>query len=109
MISVISTKIHMIRECNIDPARIPVISECMETSRMEERDPDNKWVWNIISRKAVVYSCGGICREGETLEHNHNPTEIEVCQRISQDITDLISGEIIDMGDEGQHGSHHYT
>jgi hypothetical protein len=94
----------MISNCNLDSEKLSVIAECMETYGMEERDLDNEWVWNLISRKAVVYSCGAICRAGEVIEHNHNQIEIDLCQRLSQEVADLMSGEIIGMGDEGEHG-----
>jgi hypothetical protein len=81
----------MISNCNLDREKLSVIAECMETYGMESRDPDNEWVWNLISRKAVVYSCGAICKAGEVIEHNHHPIEIELSQRLSQEVADLMS------------------
>jgi hypothetical protein len=93
----------MIQDCVIDADRFAVISECTETSDMEYLDPENEWVWNLISRKTVVYNCGAIGRAGETLKHNHQPSEIELCQRLAQEAASVTEGEFIEMGDEGQH------
>jgi hypothetical protein len=85
----------MIRDCTIDLARFSVISECTETYDMEYRAPENEWVWNVISRKTVVYSCGAIGRAGEILEHNHSPIEEERCQRLSQQAADIMAGQLM--------------
>jgi hypothetical protein len=85
----------MIRDCTIDPTRFAVIAECTETYGMEYRAPENEWVWNVISRKTVVYSCGAIGRAGETLEHNHSPIEEERCQRLSQQAADIMAGHLM--------------
>jgi hypothetical protein len=93
----------MIQNCELDADRLAVISECTETYGMEDRGPANEWVWNMISTKTVVYACGAIGREGENLEHNHAPAEIELCQRLAQAVAAVTSGEFIEMGDEGEH------
>jgi hypothetical protein len=94
----------MIHNCQIDPERFALISECTETYGMEDRDPENEWVWNVISRKTVAYSCGRMSREGEVIEHNHNPDEITLCQQLSKEAAIVMSGHFINMGDEGDHG-----
>jgi hypothetical protein len=97
------TKTVMIQDCKIEPERLLVISECTETYGMEEQDPENEWVWNVISRRSVVYSCGIICREGELVEHNHSFGEIALCKRLSQEAATIMSGQFIDMADESEH------
>jgi hypothetical protein len=51
----------MIQDCVVDAEKF---AECTETSGMEHRDPENEWVWNLISHKTLVYSCGSIRRRG---------------------------------------------
>jgi hypothetical protein len=93
----------MIENCELDADRLAIISECTETYGMEERAPENEWVWNIISRKVVVYSCGAIGRVGEDLAHHHDPVELELCQQLAKSAADLTVGEFIEMGDESSH------
>jgi hypothetical protein len=93
----------MIQNCELDADRLAVIAECTETYGMQDRDPTNEWVWNMISTKAVVYSCGAISREGADPAHNHAPAEVELCQRLAQDAAAVTAGEFIEMGDEGEH------
>jgi hypothetical protein len=93
----------MIQDCVVDAEKFVMLAECTETYGMEYRDPENEWVWNMISRKTVVYSCGLISREGEILKHNHHPAEIELCQRLAQEAAAIMDGQMIDLGDEGEH------
>ena len=93
----------MIQDCTIDPNRLLVISECTETYGMEERNPEEEWVWNVISRKAAVYSCGMFCREGELVEHNHTFSEMALCKRLSEAAATIMSGHFIDLGVENDH------
>jgi hypothetical protein len=94
----------MIQDCVVDTEKFVMLAECTETYGMEHRDPENEWVWNLISRKTVVYSCGSIGREGVILEHNHHQAEIELCQQLAQEAAAIMEGQIIDLGDEGEHG-----
>jgi hypothetical protein len=94
----------MIQNCVVDAEKLAILSECTDTYGMENRDPENEWVWNLISRKTVVYSGGSIGREGETLKHNHDPAEMELCQKLAQEAAAIMDGQLIDLGDEGEHG-----
>lgn len=91
------------RSCEIDLDRFAVISECAETHGMEYRAPEDEWIWNVISRKVITYSCGAICREGDPLQHNHDSSEIDLCKRLSAKATDIMSAHYIHEGDEGSH------
>jgi hypothetical protein len=93
----------MIHSCKLDADRLAVIAECTETYGMEDRDPENEWVWNLLSTKTVVYTCGAIGREGADLEHHHDPAEMELCQRLAQAAATVTAGEFIAMGDENDH------
>jgi hypothetical protein len=94
----------MIQDCVVNAKKFATIAECTETSGMEYRDPENEWVWNLISRKTVVYSCGSIGRKGEMLKHNHQQAEMDLCQQLAQEAATIMDGQIIDLGDEGEHG-----
>ncbi|EKV00787.1 hypothetical protein Lepto7375DRAFT_2921 [Leptolyngbya sp. PCC 7375] len=96
----------MIQNCQIDPTRLDPMMECMDImdiSELVDSVPEDEWDWNIISKRAVVYSCGIICRDGDVVEHNHHPTEFDLCQRLSQEAADIMDGIYIKMGDEGDH------
>jgi hypothetical protein len=93
----------MIQDCVVDAEKFAMLAECTETYGMENRDPENEWVWNLISRKTVVYSCGLISRAGEILEHNHHRAEMELCQQLAQAAAAIMDGQMIDLGDEGEH------
>ncbi|MEL6555898.1 MAG: hypothetical protein AAFQ63_20930 [Cyanobacteria bacterium J06621_11] len=69
---------------------------------MEERAPEDEWIWNTISRCAIAYSCGMICRKTESYPHNHPAEEISLCQRLSVEASAVMSGHIM-YGDEGEH------
>jgi hypothetical protein len=103
-------ELAVIKDCSIGGGSAPpshqVLTECMKTSGMKHDFPDQAhrdWVGNIISRQAVVYSCGAIGRAGETLEHNHLPIELELCRQLSQGAADIMAGQFIGLGDEGDH------
>jgi hypothetical protein len=98
----------VITDCSIGSDNIPpsqrILAECMETYGMEGDDPDHQeWVWNILSRQAVVYSCGAIGRAGDMVEHHHDPIELARCLQLSQAAAELMQGHSIGMGDEGDH------
>jgi hypothetical protein len=96
----------MIVDCSIDPTRLSVIAECIETYGTASDSPEKAnlaWTWNVISKNAVVYSCGAIGRNGEILEHNHDPIELDLCRQLSQAAADIMAGQFIGMGDENDH------
>lgn len=81
-----------------------VLAECMETYGMERDFPAHEeWVWNVISRQAVVYSCGMIGRAGAVLEHRHDPIELARCHQLAQTAAEIMQGQFIGLGDEGDH------
>ncbi|MEM1252394.1 MAG: hypothetical protein AAGI69_08165 [Cyanobacteria bacterium P01_H01_bin.21] len=77
--------------------------QCMDITESVNSIPENEWVWNIISKRAVVYSCGTICRDGDVVEHNHHPTEFDLCQHLSQEAAEIMDDRYINMGDEDTH------
>lgn len=89
--------------CEIDLDRFLVIAYCMETYGMEYRAPEDEWVWNVISRQAVAYSCGAICREGDSFPHNHDPDEIERCKVLSAEAAKIMAAHHIHEADEECH------
>jgi hypothetical protein len=91
----------MIRECPIDPERLAPLRECMETYGQDHLDPDGEWPWNVISGRAVAYSCGAIARTGAEVEHCHQPDEVERCRRLSGEAARAMAGIDVGMGSEG--------
>lgn len=79
----------MIQDCSVDPKRLTMMHECMGMDI--EHDSLHEYDWNVISRKAVIYSCGMICREGDRLVHNHDPDELELCRSFSAEVANILS------------------
>ena len=93
----------MINNCSIDLERTSILLECM--GMRNGRDSctiDREFTWNVISKKAVAYSCGMIAREGEQLIHNHYSSEIELCKKLSKEASDIMTGKVM-IDDEGDH------
>jgi hypothetical protein len=89
----------MITDCQPDSQRLALFKECMETYDMGE--PEAEWPWNVLSRRTVVYSCGAICREGDTsLIHNHDPAEMALCRRLATEAATMLQGVEVGMGSE---------
>jgi hypothetical protein len=91
----------MIRDCRIDPERLAPVRECMETYGQDHLDPDGEWPWNVISKRAVAYSCGAIARAGAAVEHCHQPDELERCRRLAGEAARFMAGVDVGMGNEG--------
>lgn len=69
-----------------------------------QSDPD----WgpqNVLSKRAVVYTpCGCYGRSGiDDDRHRHDPVELQLCNRLSQEIGEMLRGVDIFMGDESDH------
>lgn len=114
----------MIRDCQVDPERLLPIRECIDPyaaireyinanpgryaieqsiiAQFDQSDPDEEWTDNVISKQAIAYSCGAICRVGTTLEHNHSPAELALCQHLAHQVAQIMA-EVKVAGDEGEH------
>jgi hypothetical protein len=88
----------IVTDCHLDPERRKVFQGCMESYGLGDADPE--WPWNVISRKAVFYSCGRIAREGAPVEHRHDPNEISLCRNLAGAATRTMQGCDIGMGSE---------
>jgi hypothetical protein len=73
----------------------------METYGQDDQDPDSEWPWNVLSTKAVAYSCGAIARQGAEFEHCHQPEELALCRRLSGEAARIMAGIDVGMGNEG--------
>jgi hypothetical protein len=91
----------MITNCSIDQERFDILRECMGMCFSKEKPP-REFEWNVISNRAVVYSCGMIGREGENLAHCHDEDELELCKLLSSAVADIMAGEYM-VDDEGTH------
>jgi hypothetical protein len=88
----------MIVELRPDPARLAVIQECMENYDIGEANAE--WPNNIISRHTVVYSDGTIARRNDAVSHAVDADELTLCERLSGEIVEIMSGVSIGMGSE---------
>jgi len=95
----------MITNCRINPEPLAMIKECMNTVGMDHVAPNSEWPWNVISKRAVAYSCGKIAREGEKVEHNHDPGELELCKTLAEEAAKVMAGTEIGMGSEAALGT----
>lgn len=91
----------MVRDCDIDPDRLLPVRECMQTYGQDHLSPEGEWPWNVVSKRAVAYSCGAIAREGAAVEHDHHPDELALCRRLSAEAARLMAGVDVGMGNEG--------
>jgi len=62
----------------------------------------NEWRLTCISPFTIAYSCGTISRPGQTVEHNHDPTELDLCQKLSAVAASLMEGIEVGMGSAGE-------
>jgi hypothetical protein len=88
-----------VRDCWIDRHRLAAIAGAMYDYGMDKADKD--WPHNCLSIRTVAYSCGGLCRAGDVLEHNHDPSELERCSCLSAEVARLMAGMQLGMGSEG--------
>jgi hypothetical protein len=56
------------------------MQECMDTYGIEG---SGEWLNNSISRDAEFWSCGMIARKGVTPAHDHDGTELKLCQTLA--------------------------
>src|SRR5947209_8433000 len=91
----------LVTDCKPDPERLAVFRECMETYGVDAGAPaDEEWPWNVVSRRAVAYSCGRIARAGEPVEHRHDPEDLAMCRRLSAEAAAVMEGTAVGMGSE---------
>jgi hypothetical protein len=81
----------MLQKCAIDPDRLAPFEYCIDTFGCEDVNPGSEWAWNIISTKAVAYSCGALCRRGDVINHQHDVGELELCKRLASELADLMA------------------
>jgi hypothetical protein len=75
--------------CDLDETRLALLRPFMATG--DPSDPDGFPV-GCISKRTVVYACGAMGREGDTVEHTHSPAETELCRRLAADAAKVASG-----------------
>jgi hypothetical protein len=86
--------------CVLDPPRLEPFRECMTDFRKPQPRP-HEWANVSISPKAVAYSCGMIARQGDPVDHNHDPDDLTTCRRISTEAARLMEGICIGMCSTG--------
>ncbi len=87
-------------QCVLDLSRLDPIRPCL-TNFLDPAPPDQEWANCSISQRAVAYSCGAIGRQGDVVEHDHDPEELAQCRRLSAQAAKLMEGVVVGMGSSG--------
>ena len=87
-------------QCRLDPPRLWVFEECRRNYQMDSHAPGSEWPWNVISKNAVAWSCGYICRDDEPVSHTHDIEEFQLCYRLATEATGIMHGCAVGMGSE---------
>jgi hypothetical protein len=91
----------VIRDCKVDEQLLEPFKECMTAPGI---DPgEDEWPMNLLSHRAVVYSCGRLGRSGELMEHAHDAEEVALCRRLAQEAAAPWQGRWFAFSDEGSH------
>jgi hypothetical protein len=91
----------VVRDCKVEETLLEPFKECMPLPGTEPSE--DEWSNNIISSKAIVYSCGRLGRSGEAINHAHDAQELARCQRLAQEAAALWKGRYFEFSDEGSH------
>jgi hypothetical protein len=91
-------KKRLVTDCSIDPDRLDVFRDCLETYGMDDRAPQSEWPWNVLAKSTIAYSCGLIARRGEIVEHQHDPDEFALCRRLADAASGVMGGRDVGMG-----------
>ncbi len=86
--------------CVLDQGRLDPIRFCM-TNFLDPAPPDQEWANRSISQRTVAYSCGAIGRQGDHIEHDHDPEELARCRRLSAEAAKVMEGVVVGMGSSG--------
>jgi hypothetical protein len=88
-----------VADCRIDAERLGPVAAAVYDYRLPgTSDPD--WPHNTLFVRTVAYSCGALGRAGQTLWHNHDPAELDLCRRLSAEAAATMAGVEIGMGSE---------
>jgi len=93
--------IVVIRDCKVDEQLLEPFKECMPLPGTEPTE--DEWPLNLISSRAVIYSCGRLGRAGEAIDHAHDGEELTLCRRLAREAAALWTGKVIAFSDEGSH------
>ncbi|MNC15634.1 MULTISPECIES: hypothetical protein [Acinetobacter] len=85
-----STKLALSEE------RLKILSECMQNYDVGA-DTD-EWPNNIISRFTSVYNDGSISKHNIPLQHEIDPDELKLCQKLSAEIANIMTNVEVGMG-----------
>lgn len=91
----------IIRDCQPDEHLLEPFKECMTAPGIEPGE--DEWPMNLLSHRAVVYSCGRLGRAGEVIEHAHDAEELALCRRLAYEAAAPWQGQWLAFSDEGSH------
>src|SRR5947209_394016 len=97
-IPTMARKKRLITDCPVDPDRLAVFKDCLETYGMDHKAPDSEWPWNVLAKSSIAYSCGLLSRAGELVEHKHDADEFALCRRLAAEVCAIIGNHDVGMG-----------
>lgn len=84
------------------PEQYAALRQYLDSADSDGSEEEGEWFDNVISKQAVAYFCGAIGRNGEVLEHNHDPAELALCQQLSAEVAQIMATTKVAC-DEGEH------
>lgn len=93
-----SYRLASLLPCMIDDGQLLSISQYIDFDPFS--DPDG-FPFCCISKRAIVYSCGIVAHQGDTVLHDHDPSELDLCLTLSSVAAKLMEGVCADWGSEG--------
>lgn len=76
--------------CVIDEERLSPVKLCTVCCGPEE--PRDDWNHSCLHPATAAYSCGRLYSPGQPNRHDHDPAEIDLCRRFSNEAAQLIAG-----------------
>jgi hypothetical protein len=86
--------------CVEEPSRLDHVRDCM-TNFLLRYPACPEWANVSLTPLAVAYSCGALAREGDRVEHDHDPAELALCRRVSAEAARVMDGVEVGMGSGG--------
>jgi hypothetical protein len=91
---------ELITDCDVDPDRRAVFADCTETYGMDDQAPESDWPWNVLSKRAIAYSCGIFCQPDAHMRHRHDSDEFRLCRRLATEAGETMGEMEIGMGSD---------
>lgn len=87
-----------------DAARRAPLEPCIDPGAdpIRRAEPGAEWPANLLSLKTVAFGSGRVAREGDSVIHDVDPAELELCRRLAGEAVSLLAGKVDGgLGTEG--------